>query len=66
MTANPTHVLLIPCDMITFEEAAEVEAHLVERLPSWVEPVLLAGARGSTTLIPYEPPDPTIILGEST
>lgn len=79
MTTNPTHVLLIPCEMITFEEAAEIKAHLIERLPSWVDPVLLGGARGSATLIPYERPDhnnlsqylaalsePTIILGEPT
>lgn len=61
MTTNPTHVLLIPCEMLTMEEAAEIKAHLTERLPSWVEPVLLGGGRGSATLIPYEPPTKPLV-----
>lgn len=61
MTTNPTHVLLIPCEMLTMEEAAEIKAHLTERLPSWVDPVLLTGARGSATLIPYEDPTAPVL-----
>lgn len=58
MTA--THLLLIPCDPITMEQATEVRALLIERLPSWVEPALIGGARGSAVLIPIGPPVPNV------
>ena len=48
MTTEPTHVLLIPCDV---ESDVDDLLRLRDRLPAWVEVVFVLGARGSMMMI---------------
>ena len=57
---HTTHVLLIPFDVdlaATTRQWVELTTALTAALPGWVKPMLLPGARGSITLLPYEPPE---------
>lgn len=51
VATGKTHVLLIPMDEIAPETAPRIKEALSAHLPEWIDPIIIAGGRGSATLI---------------